>query len=101
MFLSFFQENKIIIATTKASKAIDSIRAKHNIPVDTRSFLADGFLDIDFISEENRFPSPNPTPNKAITDIPAPINFAAATSIFTLLLYKKSMFHVGTFHRLR
>jgi hypothetical protein len=72
----------MIIATTNAKRAIDSINAKHNIPVDIRSFFADGFLDIDFMREENRLPSPNPTPNKAITAIPAPINLAAATSIF-------------------
>jgi hypothetical protein len=47
-----------------------------------RSFLADGFLAIEFTRDENKFPSPTPTPNKARTAIPAPINFAAAASIF-------------------
>jgi hypothetical protein len=74
--------NKIIIATTKANNAMDSIRAKQSIPVETRSFLAAGFLAIDFMSEENKFPNPNPTPNRAITEIPAPINLAALASIF-------------------
>ena len=71
----------MIIATTNANKAIDSIKAKHNIPVDTRSFLAEGFLAIDWIRDENKFPSPIPTPNRAMTDIPAPINLAAPASI--------------------
>ena len=71
----------MIIATTKASSAIDSINAKHNIPVETRSFLAEGFLAIDWMRDENKFPNPIPTPNRAITDIPAPINFAAPASI--------------------
>lgn len=73
--------NSIIIATTNASNAIDSIKAKHNIPVDIKSFLAEGFLAIEFIRDENKFPNPRPTPNNAMTASPAPINFAAAASI--------------------
>ena len=61
---------------------MDSIKAKHNIPVEIKSFFADGFLAIDCMSEENRFPNPIPTPNRAIIEIPAPINFAALASIF-------------------
>lgn len=80
----------MIIATTKANKAIDSINAKQSIPVETKSFFADGFLAIDFINEEKRFPSPIPTPNKAITEIPAPINFAALASIFQYSFFNAS-----------
>lgn len=74
--------NKIIIATTKARSAIDSIKAKQSIPVDIKSFLADGFRAMEFIKDENKLPRPRPTPNNATTAIPAPINFAAAASIY-------------------
>ena len=70
------------MATTKANRASDSINAKQSIPVEIKSFLADGFLAIALISDEKRFPSPMPTPKSAMTEIPAPINFAALASIF-------------------
>ena len=79
--VTFYAVNRIIMDTTNAKRAIDSIRAKHSILVDINSFLADGFRAIDCISDENKFPSPIPTPNNAITEIPAPINFAALASI--------------------
>lgn len=82
---SCYTANKIIIATTNASNAIDSNKANDNIPVDIKSLLADGFLEIDSTNEENKRPKPSPTPNNGNTASPAANNFTAATSIYTSL----------------
>ena len=45
------------------------------------SFFAAGFRPTAVTNDANIFPIPTPTPAKAITAKPAPINFAASISI--------------------
>lgn len=81
----FHTANNIIIATTNASRAIDSSRANDKMPVDIKSPLADGFLEIDSTNDENNLPKPKPTPNNGNTAIPAANNFTDATSTLYLI----------------
>ena len=71
----------MIMATTNAKRAIDSINANESILADIKSFLADGFLAMELIRDEKRFPNPIPTPANETTAMPAPINLAAPISI--------------------
>ena len=69
------------MATTKANNAMDSNKANDNILLDFNSLAAEGLRAIDSVNVANNLPNPNPTPNNGNTAIPAPINFAASTSI--------------------
>lgn len=66
----------------KASKAIDSVKAKPIRPTGNKSFFAEGLREIDEISVENIWPRAKPTPKRASVAIPAPIIFAETGSIF-------------------
>jgi hypothetical protein len=77
---------RIIIATTNAKRAMDSVNANPIIPIGKTSSLADGLRAIAVIRFEKILPNPIPTPNSANIANPAPIIFAADISIVLLSL---------------
>lgn len=76
------------MATIKANKAIDSVKANPNKPIGNKSLLAEGLRAIEEINVEKIFPSAKPTPSNANVAMPAPIIFAAPISIYNSFLFK-------------
>ena len=72
-------------AITSAKSATASVRANPKIAIPKTSFFAAGFLPTAVTYESKILPITTPTPARAITAKPAPINFAASISIFFFL----------------
>src|SRR3712207_114773 len=68
-------------AISSAKSATAPVSAKPRMPIGRTASRAPGLRATLLISEEKMLPMPRPTPNSAITAMPAPRAFAAATSM--------------------
>jgi hypothetical protein len=68
--------NRSKSAITSAKSATASVRANPRIAIPNTSFLAAGFRPTAVTNDAKILPIPTPTPARAITAKPAPINFA-------------------------
>ena len=79
--------NKIKKVTKSAKSLTLSHNANPNKAYPIKAFAIVGLRLAAWISAPNTIPIPAPTPAKAINALPAPINFAACTIIYFMLLF--------------
>jgi hypothetical protein len=78
---SHYDPNRIKNATKRVNNAMDSVNANPRSAYPTNCFAIKGLRLAAWIKDPNTIPIPAPTPAKAIRALPAPINFAACTTV--------------------
>jgi hypothetical protein len=81
LFVYHYDPNRIKNATKRVNNAMDSVKANPNNAYPTNCFAIIGLRLAAWIKDPNTIPIPAPTPAKAIRALPAPINFAACTTV--------------------